>query len=158
MRTLMRFERRWAHAMFETIFPGPPRGALPVGIADMDLDGFLDETFTQIPAESMIGLRITIWVVALSPLFVLRRFRSIAGLGVDDRERLLGALLTSRIYFVRQLLLSLKAIGSLLYCGDRALRKVITAGPPQPSALLVLGTKPASQNPDASGASHESFA
>ena len=128
MSTLRPIERRWARSMFETIFPGPPRGELPVGIGDLELDRFLDQTFAVIPFESAVGLRVTIWIVALSPLFVIGRLRTLEGLAAEERERVLTRLLASRVYFVRQLVLALKAIGSLLYCGDRALRKQILGG------------------------------
>ncbi len=151
MSTLTTIERRWARAMFETIFPGPPRGSLPVGIGDLELESFLDETFATIPVESMLGLRATIWIVALSPLFVLGRWRTLDGLDVLDRERVLTRLLASPVYFVRQLVLALKAIGSLLYCGDRAVRAQILAAP----APLAQIRTTAKAGTDPEGASHE---
>ena len=74
------FERRWAHATLDTLFPGPDRGALPAGILDMDVDGFLDETFRTVPFEAAIGLRLAFVVIALAPLFVLGKLATIASL------------------------------------------------------------------------------
>ena len=84
---LTRFERRAARAAFGTIFPGKDRCSLPLGICDMDLDGYLDKTLSSVPFEPSIGLRLAIWIVALAPIFVLRRLVTIASLGVEDRER-----------------------------------------------------------------------
>jgi hypothetical protein len=155
MSTLRPIERRWARSMFETIFPGPPRGELPVGIGDLELDRFLDQTFAVIPFESAMGLRVTIWIVALSPLFVIGRLRTLDGLAADERERVLTTLLASRLYFVRQLVLALKAIGSLLYCGDRALRRQILGGAGAHEAPLAKLRVPARASDVTEGESDE---
>jgi hypothetical protein len=122
---LTRFERRWAHAAFDTIFPGADRGSLPLGITDMDLDGYLDETLADVPFEPSIGLRLAFWVIALSPLFVLGKWRTIASLGLADRERVILTLAASPLYALRSTVIALKAIGAILYCGDLRVRPLI---------------------------------
>jgi hypothetical protein len=127
----MPFERRWAHAAFGAIFPGPETGALPLGICDMDLDGFIDETISGVPLEAAVGLRVAFWVVGLAPFFVLRRFATIASLGAEDRLRVVAAVNASPVYFVRAFVYMLKALGALFYCGDRRVRtRIVAVTPP----------------------------
>ncbi|HEY2512111.1 MAG TPA: hypothetical protein VGI39_14685 [Polyangiaceae bacterium] len=155
--TLTRFERRWAHAAFDTIFPGAERGSLPLGIEDMGLDAFLDETLTSLPFESSIGLRLSVWVIALAPLFVLRRFVTIASLAAEERERVVGAIAASSFYAVRSTVLALKAIGALLYCGDLRVRPLMMGTVAPKSAIVTLRTRslPPASSLASPGATHE---
>lgn len=138
---LFGFELAWADAAFDAIFPPPPRSALVHGIAQMKPGAFLDDLLAEAPLEASLGLRVTLWMIALAPLFVLRRFATIASLDVDDRERLLERLLASRIYAVRQLVAGFKAMGSLLYAQSKEIRKqmstVSPAAPLLPEGSIV---------------------
>jgi hypothetical protein len=136
---LTRFERRSAHAAFGTIFPGTERGTLPLGICDMDLDGYLQRTLSSIPFEPSIGLRLAIWVVALAPIFVLKRFATIASLSVEDREKVISAIYASPYYVIRSAAIALKAIGSLFYCGDARVRPSILGAPAPATTALAQG-------------------
>lgn len=160
MMPLTSFERRWVRAIFDTIFPGPARGALPMGAAEMDVDGFFDEMFEQAPFESCLGLRAAIWILALAPLFVLARAATFAKLAASDRERVYLELAASRIYVVRSLVIALKAIGSLLYCGNAVVRSHILAPVPEKALLrLRAPSRIASAQLETSttgGAAHES--
>jgi hypothetical protein len=130
---LTSFERRAAHAAYETIFPGPDRGSLPLGAADMDLDAFLDDIMANIPLEPMIGLRLAFLILAFAPLFVLGRFATLMSLEVEDREHVIQRVYDSPYYLIRSTVVGLKAIGALFYCGDRRIRPLIV-GSQQPAA------------------------
>jgi hypothetical protein len=153
---LMGFERRWARAAFETIFPGPERGTLPLGIGDMDLDGFLDETLKSVPFEPAVGLRLAIWILALAPLFVLGRLATLASLSFEDRERVVARIAASPIYPVRSMVVMMKAIGALLYCGDPRVRPLMMGHGAASGAPVPLRLRAASSA--ASGAEHERHA
>jgi hypothetical protein len=128
---LMPFERRWAHAAFDTIFPGKDRGVLPLGICDLDLDGFIDQTLNGVPLEAALGLRAAFWLVGLAPLFVLRRFATIASLSPEDRMRVVAKMNASPVYVVRAFIIMLKGLGALFYCGDRRVRaRIVAVMPP----------------------------
>lgn len=135
------FELAWADAAFDAIFPAPPSSlepgslALVHGIGEMKPGVFLDELISDAPLEAALGLRVTLWMIALAPLFVLRRFATIASLEPSDREKVLDRLLASRIYAVRQLVAGFKAMGSLLYSQSPAIRKQMNA----PAATPLLG-------------------
>jgi hypothetical protein len=134
---LFRFELAWADAAFDAIFPPPPRSALVHGIAQMKPGAFLDSMIGEAPLEASLGLRATLWMIALAPFFVLRRFATIASLDVADRERLLDRLLGSRIYAVRQLVAGFKAMGSLLYAQSKEIRKQMSTSVPEASPALL---------------------
>ncbi len=147
LRTLTRFEMASAKAAFVTIFPGDD------GIASMDIEGYVNDTLANIPVEPVLGVRLAIWIVALAPLFVLRRFATLAGLAPPDREIVLVALATSRSYPVRQLVLALKAIAALLYAGSPTVRARLLAPAPAlvmpavrrtPKSLTAEAPRPAS--------------
>jgi hypothetical protein len=155
--SLTRVERRWAHATLDTIFPGPDRGGLPLGIESLDVDQFLDETLATLPLEGAIGLRAAFFVLALAPIVVLRRFATIASLSPDDRLRVLQAVNASPVYVIRSLVMMVKAMASLFYCGDRRVRTSIVAV--APAVVLLRPRKGALSLPSpvpAAGADHES--
>ncbi|MBV9950255.1 MAG: hypothetical protein JOZ69_25665 [Myxococcales bacterium] len=133
---LWTLELRWAGATLEAIFPGSRESGL-AGIRAMDLDGFLREFTTHLPLRAALGLRLAIWLVALAPLFVLGRATLFARLAAAERERLLEALLASRVYAIRSLVLLLKAVGALLYLADRGVRSHLSPRRPAPGAALV---------------------
>jgi hypothetical protein len=141
---LFGFELAWADAAYDTFFPPPPRTlqpgelALVHGIAPMKPGAFLDSMLGEAPLEASLGLRVTLWMIALAPLFVLRRFATIASLEVAERERLLDRLLSSRIYAVRQLVAGFKAMGSLLYAQSKEIRRQMST--PLPAAFLPEGS------------------
>jgi hypothetical protein len=135
LRALTAFEIRWATAALSAFFPDAPRGALPIGVASLDVGAYLRDIFARVPFEPVMGLRLAIWIAGLAPIFVLHRARTIASLDARDRERVVGALVTSPVYAVRQLLVALKAIGALLYCGQPEVRDAMLAPRTDPSLV-----------------------
>jgi hypothetical protein len=136
---LTKLETRWAEAAMGAIFPGS-RDAGLADIRAMDLRGFLAQVMTTVPFQAALGLRLAVWIVALAPLFVLRRFATIAGLDQAGREKVIERLLVSRSYPVRSLVMILKTIGALLYAGDDAVRARMNAPAPK-SELISLRVK-----------------
>jgi hypothetical protein len=137
--TLTRFERRWAVAAMQAIFPG----SSDVGLSDirgMNVDGFLRDLMAHLPLRAAMGVRLAVWLVALAPIFVLLRFATIARLTLDDRERVIGTLVASESYAMRSLVLVLKAMGALLYAADHRVRARLM--PPR-SLVAQLRIKPA---------------
>ena len=123
---LASFEHAWANAAFDTIYPAPPVSTLPHGIASMHPARFFDDVLGSIPLEQSLGLRMTLWMIALAPLFTIRRLGTIASISPEDRVRVLEVLITSRIYVVRQLAMSFKAIATLLYAQSDLVRAAMT--------------------------------
>ncbi len=123
---LASFELAWTDAAFDTIYPEPPRGLLPHGVASMQSACFFDTVLATIPLEQSLGLRATLWMIALAPLFTIGRLGTIASVSADDRARVLTRLLSSSNYFVRQLAMSFKAMATLLYAKSEAVRDAMT--------------------------------
>jgi hypothetical protein len=124
---LFGFELAWAAAAFDAILPDGT--ALPHGIARMNPARFFADVIAASPFEQSIGLRLTLWLVALAPLWLLRRPKTIAGIGSDDRRRVLHGLLASHVYAVRQLATAFKAMGAVLYAQSPAARAAMTSAP-----------------------------
>jgi hypothetical protein len=130
MRPRLRsFEHAWTEAAFDAIYPEPPDSHLPHGIASMppgsEPGRFFDHLLASIPLEQAVGLRLTLWLVALSPLFMIRRFGTIASIAPEERTRVLERLVTSPSYVVRQLAMSFKAVATLLYVQSPAVRRAM---------------------------------
>jgi hypothetical protein len=124
MIPLSQTERQWAHTALTTIFPS---GAHPrVRGADV-IDGgaALEGVCQQVPARVALGLRIAVWLFAMSPMIVLLRPRTLRSLDAATRERVVLGLLSSRVYVVRQLALLLKAFGALLFIAADGVREGI---------------------------------
>jgi hypothetical protein len=115
IRSLTRIEERWASVALGAIYPSGSSEALPARIGDRDVRAFLKDLFGRIPLTAAVGLRVAIWIVALAPIFLMRRFVTVAHLDVPERHALLDALSSSSSYAVRQLVVALKATGGLLF-------------------------------------------
>jgi hypothetical protein len=139
---LTQWEGRWAEAAIGAIFPG----SLEEGFADiraMDVPGFLQQVVRTVPFKAAFGLRVAIWLVALAPLVLLRRFATIAGLALEEREVVVARLVASKTYAIRSLVMILKTMGALLYAGDDAVRSRLKRAPAlAPGATIALRRKP----------------
>jgi hypothetical protein len=124
----------WTESAIYAIFAYTPRSALPHGVLSMHPARFFDSVLASIPFEQALGLRVTLWMIALAPLFTIRRLGTIASIGVEDRARVLERLVTSSNYFVRQLAMSFKAIATLLYAKSDAVRAAMSRPLAQPLA------------------------
>jgi hypothetical protein len=113
---LLRFERRWLVAVFETVLP-PGEPALPLGAAQAPLGRFVDDFLGRAPLTAVLGLRGALWLVMLAPLFVLGRPRTFLALAPADRIALLERLRRSDRYLVRESAVLFKIVGCLGFCG-----------------------------------------
>lgn len=148
---LFELEQTWAAAAFGAFFP--ERTALPHGIAQMDPGRFLADTIASAPLEQSLGLRLTLWMVALAPVILLRRLGTIATIEPNERQRVLESLIASRIYAVRQLVVAFKAMASLLYTQSPAIRAAMTTPQPRPSSSGLVALRTSRTAP--SGETHE---
>lgn len=149
---LLAFELAWADATFDAVFPDGT--ALPHGVARLHPARFFDGLLLDVPLEQSLGLRVALWIVALAPVFTIRRLGTIASIDAADRPRVLEALLASPTYAVRQLTLGLKAMAALLYAQSPAARAAMTEPPGSAVVTLRSGQRPSGPPPRA-GASHE---
>ncbi len=125
MRSMTKVERGWARAALGAIYPSGACDALPMGVCEFDVEGFLDDLFQRIPLQAVLGLRVAVWIVALAPVFLLGRVVTIVRLSEEERQAVVARLLSSTIYSVRQLVVALKATGGLFYGGVGAVRAAV---------------------------------
>ncbi|HEY1955463.1 MAG TPA: hypothetical protein VGH28_07620 [Polyangiaceae bacterium] len=131
-----KLERSWARAALGTMFPSGAHPRVP-GADAIDGGASLEDVCLAVPARVALGIRIAVWMVALAPLFVVFRLRTLAGLETAAREKVVLALLSSRFYFVRQLTLLLKAFGALIFVAAPGVRQSIVGR----ESLVRLGRK-----------------
>jgi len=91
----------------------------------IDIGASLEDVCQNVPARVAVGLRIGVWLFTFAPLFMAFRFRTLAQLGAEARERVVVALLSSRVYVVRQLAILLKAFGALMFVASPGVREGI---------------------------------
>ncbi len=105
---LWSFERRWLARVIEDLVT-EARGPL--------LRRYLDDLLHHAPLEFVLGLRLCLWLLLLSPPFVLGRFATYFGLRQHERLRLHARLRESPRYVVREIPLLFKMVGCLGHCG-----------------------------------------
>jgi len=140
--SLMKFERKWAAAVFDGVLPANADPRIPVGARDADVAmvALFEDARASVPPRVALGLRVALWLVALAPLFTIGKLVTIGGLECLDRERVVLALLGSPFYFVRQLTMLLKAFGALFFLAAvPSVRDAIVR--PQSRSLVTLGMK-----------------
>lgn len=126
MPRLFPFELAWTDATFDAIYPDPPESRLPHGIRALAPARLLDALVRSAPFEQSFGIRVTLWLIALAPLFTIRKLGTIASIDPVDRRRVLEHLVASPIYLVRQLVIGIKALASLFYATSPAIRDAMT--------------------------------
>ncbi len=107
---LFGFERQLARRVFEAILPSGKSARLPELAHHTAIDAYLDELFHTAPAQVCLGFRLFLWFVALAPPWTIGRMTSFGRLSEGERWRVLNALKTSRVYFVREVPLFFKAL------------------------------------------------
>jgi hypothetical protein len=113
---LSNYERRLLLDLLVSLMPsGDP--AMPIGAADVPLGRFIDDLLDSAPLQFVAGVRACLWIVVLSPLFVLRRFSTFFGLEPGEQVQCLRKLRDNPIYVVREIPTLLKTIGCLGLCG-----------------------------------------
>ncbi len=127
-------EVRWAGLAVTAIFP--------------DADGIelavpLERLMAGAPPRAVLGVRAAIWLAYFAPLFVLRRARTLEGIEASARPRVIGALLASPLYAVRQLALLLKMLGAFVVACVPSVRAELVsrrvAPPPLESGPRLVG-------------------
>jgi hypothetical protein len=137
---LFHFELAWAHAAYDAILP--EGSALPHGLVKVEPERLLADAIARSPFEQALGLRLTVWMIALAPLWLLRRPKTIGSLEPDERQRVLERLLASRIYAVRQLTAAFKAIAAMFYSLSPAARAAMNLPQQHPFESGIVSLRP----------------
>ena len=140
-RAITALEYKWARATLGTIYPAAPEAGVTQGIVDMDLAAFIDELAEALPFITFFGIRLFLLLVALSPLFVIGKFKTMAGLGEKDREAVVWKIGHSDVYVVRQMVMALKATFAFFFGGGAELQALCRSQEPDRAKLVSLGRK-----------------
>jgi hypothetical protein len=132
-------ERRWTLAILDAMFPRNASDDLPLGILDLEVATYLEDTFAKVPKVSGIGMRVGFVAIALSPPVTIGKLGPIDRLDARDRVRVLEKLYQSPIYHVRQLVVLAKTTGAMLYCAAPASRAVMLQGLRKSQPVTVSG-------------------
>jgi hypothetical protein len=134
---LSRWELAWAVAAFAGFFPRNAHADL-IGFEELDLThevaAPLQALVAVAPLKAVLGIRLAIVLCALAPFFLLKRLKTLAALDAEARTRVVGQLLASSLYPVRQLALLLKMIGSFLFARSIPVKSAMLRGFQIPSA------------------------
>jgi hypothetical protein len=122
---LFAFEKRWGRAAFSGMYPAGAHPRIQGDIDTMDVPAYLDELWDILPLKPAMGVRVTLWILGLAPIFVLGRFATLWQLGATEREQTVVKLLASPTYVVRQLVLLMKALAALLFLSSPSVRDQI---------------------------------
>lgn len=118
------FERRWRDAIFAALYPSTARRP---GLDRGSLEPFFAAFLQAAPPLVALGLRASVWLVALLPPLLLVRPCSFAGLSAERRDALLARAAASDAYLLRQVLATLKLVGGLALAADPDARAALLA-------------------------------
>ena len=123
-------EKRWLNAVMEAVLPAGASKELPWGAGDTRVSELTEDMIQRTPFLGAMGLRASLWVTYLFPLFIMGKPRTIAGLSSEVREEYLKKLYEHPIYFVRQTLILIKSVACMAYCVDERVREKLGMNAP----------------------------
>lgn len=115
--TLFAFERRWLALIFATILPASDDPRFPQGADELGVERYIESLLRIAPGDFATALRVCTWLLMLSPLFVLGRIATLAGLAPAERAKLFERLSESNVYLIRELPMLFKTAACLGLCG-----------------------------------------
>jgi len=115
------WEKRWLLAVLEGFAPDDG-GKLALNQLGIDYLGAFRVIRRASTPRAALGLHLALWIAALAPLWLERRWCSIASLGIEARAALLQRLLCHRSYIVRELTTLLKLVACMAMFGIDAIQ------------------------------------
>ena len=119
-------ERRWRDQLLAAMVPAPDNAELP-GLDAIDTESFWEEYHRAAPALLRFGFRFSVSALSLLPPLVIARPATFARLGTVDRDRFLSKVSQSRLFFLRQLSLTVKLMACFAYLRDADVRQRVEA-------------------------------
>ncbi|HTL11032.1 MAG TPA: aldehyde dehydrogenase family protein, partial [Bdellovibrionota bacterium] len=108
---LFGFERAWVASIFGALFSGAESQGLTL-LSDKEVGDFMDDALHTFPFPAWLGIRLNIWVAALSPIFMLGKFTTFPHLTVEERIGILESFEKMDSYVLRQLTILFKINGA----------------------------------------------
>jgi len=122
---MKRIEERWAVAALSGFAPeseGPREGLVTARPGSIDYRQTLRTMSGRSTILGRLGIRLAIWLIALSPIWSLRRLRLFPALEPAARADLLHRLLEHPLFAVRELCLLLKVVACMAFLAPGAVR------------------------------------
>jgi hypothetical protein len=119
---MLELEQQWAQGILASFAPPDGPGLAP-RTGEVDYMPAFVALLTGAAPLSRVGLRLALWLVALSPLFVLFRPRTFMGLAPHERTALLGRLLEHRSFALRESTFLMKTAACLALLGSDTVRE-----------------------------------
>ncbi len=142
-------------SLLEVIVPSGTNERLPLGARDVPVEPFLDDAFKATPLDFRIGFRMCLWVVMLSPLFVLRRFKLAANLTRKERLSLLERFAASDVYLLREMPVMFKVVLGFAYCRVPEVQQALGIEPLRARRDVITDLKKPTPAPEKSGTSFD---
>lgn len=115
------FERRWRDELCAAVVPRIGPAGLP-GLGELDTDTFWSRFSAAAPADVQRSLRLSVWVLTLSPPLLVRRPRTFRRLSSELRDKHLDAALRHHWWALREVAGLVKLVACLAYFADPAVR------------------------------------
>ena len=110
-------ERRWRQTLMATMIPRVSPDGTP-GFDEIDPGDFWDRFDGDAPPLFRLGLRVAVWALTWSPLFLVGRPRTFGRLDAAARDEVLVRAAGHALYPVRQLVDVLKLTACFAYLRD----------------------------------------
>lgn len=136
---MLAFERRWVHDILSSFAPdgGPELAPRAGSIAYL---ASYEGMYGSARPIARVGFRLALWLVALAPLWLARRPRTLPRLALAERQALLERLLDHRVYAVREAAFLLKLCACLALFANDDLRA--RSGYDRPPEQVPLRVRP----------------
>lgn len=115
------WEKRWLLAVLQGFAPDGG-GKLALNQTTVDYLGAFRVIRRASTHRAALGLHLALWIAAWAPLWMDRRWCSMAGLGIEERATILQRLLCHRSYIVRELTTLLKLVACMAIFGLDAIQ------------------------------------
>lgn len=137
-------ERRWLSIVLPS-FLDPTAGGFALAPGEVDFARNATVMYDASSVLARVGMRASLLVVMLSPLFLLGRLASFASLGPTERAELLGRICAHRVFVLRGIGVLLKLTASMAMfrvATARARthhdRRPVVSMPPRPRVALPM--------------------
>jgi hypothetical protein len=118
---MTRLELRWAEDLLAAFAPAGGAGLAPQE-GEVRYAAVLERMREQATPLAAVGLRLALWMAALSPLWLWGRLRTASRLTPGERPELLRQLLRHRSHAVRELTTLLKLVAMMALLGTESVR------------------------------------
>ncbi len=102
------------------------------GLADTDVDGFLDQLLDEAPPIYKVGLVTGALFLLATPPVTIGKLKPANALRPDELDAHVNALATHRIYLVRQVTFAVKMMAGLCWGADPEVRTSVGLDPLEP--------------------------